>query len=149
MHSGTHAAMGLYLYMMFERLAQIDNSIIFFFILIGSTLLPDIDYKGSLLGRKVKAVGEFFNHRGFIHTVYALAIFAVLVQVIWHNYIYTLAFSLGYASHLFLDMFSKSGLKPFWFGKKIYGNIKTGGFMDNFFFVFLITVFILMYFNIL
>jgi len=149
MWAATHIAMGLYLFLMFERLATIENRLVLFLIIIAGAILPDIDIATSTFGKRIKIVGEVFKHRGFIHTIFALIIFSLLVHTIWHNNIYTLGFALAFLFHLILDSFTKAGIKPFWFGWKLKGFTKTGSVVDKFIFVFLVIVSVLIVFDII
>ncbi len=149
MFGTTHAAMGVYIFLMFERLVSLESKTVLLGVAVIGSLLPDIDYAGSIIGKRAKIVGEFFRHRGFIHTVYVLFLFSLLVHSILSSWAYTVAFALAYGLHLFMDSLTRSGIKPFWFGPKIRGIIKTGSAMDHVLFVFLAVICLLMWFNVL
>jgi len=145
----THLAIGFYLFLMIDRLFPTQNKLLLLGIILTASLLPDIDYAGSFLGRRIKIIGEFFKHRGFIHTIYPMFLFTLLVHAIWQNLIYTIAFAISYAMHLFIDSLTKAGTKPLWFGPRIRGIIKSNSVMDKFLFFFLIIVCILMLFKVI
>jgi len=86
-----------------------------------ASLLPDLDYPESWLGFLLKPLSEKlasrWRHRGFFHSLLGLLSFGLLMyplylseglRVLW------LAAMLGYASHLFLDMMSLTGVTLFW-----------------------------------
>jgi membrane-bound metal-dependent hydrolase YbcI (DUF457 family) len=140
MRSWTHVAMGLYIFLMFERLTQPSSLIVVAILILIGSLLPDIDIGTSFLGKRFKLFGEIFDHRGFIHTIYMLFILTLLTYFLFNNVLYALAFFIAYAFHLLLDAFTPMGIKPFWFGPKINGFAKTGSVIDTFLFVFLIII---------
>jgi inner membrane protein len=93
--------------------------------------LPDIDHPGSLIGRRIKPLSvllfELFGHRGLIHTVWAAIIFSSFLSILTAAsvtysgfsellsinsiHIFTYLF-LGFVSHLILDSFTPSGIRP-------------------------------------
>lgn len=94
--------------------------------MIVGSILPDIDSSESFMGRRLPFIGSFFSkHRGVTHSIghflilsailIAVAMFAPIPKVASFA-IYGLLF--GYASHLFLDLFSKEGIPVFWSRKK-------------------------------
>ncbi len=96
-------------------------------------LFPDIDTPTSLIGRWFKFISWFTRHRGFFHSLFALGFFtALLVLVI--GWLYAWAFFAGFLSHLILDSLSKEGLV--FFGKRMKGTIKVGGFREYLFQIF-------------
>lgn len=72
------------------------------FLFLGS-LLPDIDYPHSTLGRIIYIPVE---HRTWIHTIWFVILFGV--GSIWFRPLVWLAF--GFFFHLFWDNFSKTGI---------------------------------------
>lgn len=74
-----------------------------------SSLLPDIDSSSSKIGKKVKWVGKVFGHRGFFHTPFFLSLFFLIP-----NEGIKLSFVIGIASHLFLDLMNRGGVRLFW-----------------------------------
>ena len=85
--------------------------------MVGS-LLPDIDHSASTLG-KFLPLHWFLKHRGFTHSLLALALTMGLGA--WYlspgN---ALALSIGYASHLVLDCLNRQGCPLLWPAKKYY-----------------------------
>lgn len=79
-------------------------------------LLPDIDIKGSKIGKKAKIVNfivsKLFSHRGIIHTPIVACFLSQLLYLIlnpnipeYATYI-TIMFFCGYLLHLFQDIFT-------------------------------------------
>lgn len=108
---------------------------------IGS-LIPDIDHPNSTVGQKFRflsrTVNNLFGHRGITHAPITLLIMSYLLFFA-STYIpleykgYGLAFILGiimgYASHLFLDSLTVSGIPLLYpFSKKMYriARLRTG-----------------------
>ena len=107
------------------------NPFVFILILLAATLAPDIDYPGSFLGKRLKISILFFKHRGVFHSIIMGVIFSIILFIFTENSYYALAVLLGYASHLFLDSFTKTGVAAFYPSKlRIKGKLKTTGFVD-------------------
>lgn len=145
----THIAMGIYLFLLIDRLAVVEQRMVLFGVLLAGSLLPDLDLATSTLGKKAKLIGEVFRHRGFIHSVWMLALIALMVHAVFGVVVYTLAVALAFGFHILLDAFTPKGVKPFWVGPRLRGFIKTGSVMDKFLFVFLIIVSTLMLFKVI
>lgn len=107
---------------------------------IGS-LFPDIDHRGSYLGRKAKITSTItnalFGHRGITHSPIVMGAFVFFLYLLSKLFIVTspfiklwfIGFFLGILSHIFLDMLTKGGvplLYPFSKKKISLTNIKTG-----------------------
>lgn len=112
-----------------------------------TALLPDIDEPNSMISRRIPIIphiiGGIFGHRTITHSLLGLVFFALPVFVFWKEYF--LVFIIGYLSHLLLDSFTKTGV-PLGYPliKKYYGPklIRTGGIVEVFFIIFLVTVFV-------
>lgn len=104
---------------------------IFLLILFGS-LLPDIDHHKSKVGRRVKIIAVFFEHRGFFHSVFAIILWYFLFNLFLPLQ-FTKAILFGYVAHLFIDAFNHYGVSPFaplikW---KIKGPLLTNGIEEK------------------
>src|SRR3989338_1951584 len=108
----THLTFGVFiitlLYIFFPSILSTHNlfsQIIFCIILLASTSLPDIDTKDSKISRKIPILPSilsiFTTHRGIIHSIYPVIILSAILYP--YNSFYTLAFIIGYLSHLILD----------------------------------------------
>ena len=103
--------------------------------LLGS-LMPDVDTPESKLGRQVGILSRLFRflagHRGIFHSAFAAVFFAAIVWIVFGP-TYGTAMFIGYASHLLIDGFTKSGinyLHPIT-TFRISGFIVTGGMSEN------------------
>lgn len=110
---------------------------------IGS-VLPDIDHKGSFIGRRLKPISFILHHtvghRGMTHAPLVSVIFVTVLSFgVLHlttGFVQTMLFYFllglfaGIASHLFLDALTKGGIPLLYpFSSKHYsiGRFKTGG----------------------
>lgn len=86
-------------------------------------VLPDIDHPTSKVGKKVPPISilinNLFGHRGFTHTILATLLvsysFFLLAGIIPDSFRgfyfpFVIGLSVGYASHLLLDMLTISGI---------------------------------------
>jgi len=99
-------------------------------------LVPDIDSADSTLGKMIKPISflieKTVGHRTFFHSIGAAALAYVLgVNLFQPDCV--LAFALGYASHIILDIFNPAGVELFWpFPCKIaLPLVETGSLLDN------------------
>lgn len=93
---------------------------VFFFFLIFSSILPDIDEKKSKISQILPGpIVKLFNlldHRGFTHNIFGFIFMSFLAYIIIEltvpNYsvIAIKAFVIGYLSHIFGDMVTYSGV---------------------------------------
>ncbi|MEA3329753.1 MAG: metal-dependent hydrolase [Nanoarchaeota archaeon] len=143
----THVVSFLFLFLLiFEKL---ENPLIFLFVGLFATVLPDIDSSNSKIGKKgiSKILTAFSKHRGIFHSL----IFVGIVYFFLWKYFYVISFGflIGYCLHLFLDCFTKRGVKLFYpFKFRIKGILKSGGRFESFLFLLLgLGVLISLYFN--
>ena len=134
----THLAFGLLLGLLGIIFLKPANPILFIVIVGFASILPDIDHPDSKIGKKVKIIGFLFEHRGFFHSIGALVLFTVCFYLIFKTSIYSIAFALGYFSHLIMDAITIKGIMPFHpFSKvSIKGFVKTNSFLETVIFVF-------------
>jgi inner membrane protein len=119
-----------------------------------SSLLPDIDHKGSYIGRRAKVTSKItssiFKHRGVTHSPVLVSIFMLILNffitnpmikpMLWGIY-------LGIMSHIFLDMVTKGGIPLLYpLSKKKYSltKIKTGSFIETIIMVAMIAAIIIL-----
>ncbi|QCR36327.1 metal-dependent hydrolase [Nissabacter sp. SGAir0207] len=88
-----------------------------------TSLLPDIDHPRSLLGRRLKwisvPISRMFGHRGFTHSLLAVAIGILLFRAKlppeWGIPLDVLhAMIVGYLSHIVADMLTPAGVPLLW-----------------------------------
>lgn len=128
MRGVTHLVIGLFVALLILEFTDV-NSLALVIIVLVASLLPDIDERHSLIGRKFPLVGWFSRHRGFFHSVYPAIIFS-LVIFLFSNMSYASAFFIGYFIHLVFDAMTRSGISFFMVGKKVKGLFRTGGIVD-------------------
>ncbi len=117
----------------------VSYKIIFIVIALLATYIPDIDLKSSKLGRKIifRPLQFFVKHWGAFHSF----TFLFLITFIFLMFIprIALGFFVGYASHLFADSLTISGIIPFFPWKwKTSWKIRTGGRIEKILFWWLL-----------
>ncbi len=131
----THILFGFFLWLILIFFLKVPFFILGF-ILFGSIFL-DIDSHNSKIGSKFWFLSWFFKHRGFLHSLFGCLFLGLIIGLLnlWAGF----GFFLGGISHLFLDSFTKRGVRIFWpFGFKVYGFVKTGSWMEDVLFVLLL-----------
>ena len=121
---------------------------------IGS-LFPDIDHRGSYLGRKAKITSTItnalFGHRGITHSPIAMGAFVFFLYLLSKLFIVTspfiklwfIGFFLGILSHIFLDMLTKGGvplLLPFTRKRISLTKMKTGSMGEKLVMIIMVIV---------
>lgn len=121
---------------------------------IGS-LFPDIDHRGSYLGRKAKITSTItnalFGHRGITHSPIAMGAFVFFLYLLSKLFIVTspfiklwfIGFFLGILSHIFLDMLTKGGvplLLPFTKKRISLTKMKTGSMGEKLVMIIMVIV---------
>ncbi|MFH1500322.1 MAG: metal-dependent hydrolase [archaeon] len=135
----THIAFSILIILLFIPHIQFVNDWIFIGVLLLATLLPDIDSGFSTINEvtRLKFFKYLTKHRGVIHSFTVCVIITILLAFFIPTI--SLAFFLGYASHLFADSFTVEGIKPFWpFDVKSHWRFKTGSVTETSLFVFLL-----------
>ncbi|MBW2993437.1 metal-dependent hydrolase [Candidatus Woesearchaeota archaeon] len=123
----THLAFGFFSGLVMMPFVTTGNIYVYFMLVLFGAVLPDIDNPDSKVGRNIKIIGRIFRHRGIFHSLIAGVLLGWLLWTfVGHQY--GIALFVGYASHLFIDGFTKMGinfLHPF---SKLHlsGFIKTG-----------------------
>jgi len=134
MLSRTHLVIALFGILLL--LNHVENQLVFVFVVLFVTLLPDIDSSTSRLGRKgiSKVITAFTKHRGIFHSlIFVLVIYLVLL---FYWPVVSFGFLFGYCLHLFTDCFTKRGVRLFYPLKfRIRGFIKSGGKIELFIFL--------------
>ena len=133
----THLAFCILLILIF--LPSVSAKFLFIFSALIATLIPDIDTGYSTIGKMkgFRFLQFFARHRGVFHSL----TFGIAVSIILAFFlpILSLGFFIGYASHIFLDSFTREGITPFWPYNKISSGIfKTGTLTETTMFIFLL-----------
>jgi len=119
----------------------VSYKIIFIVIALLTTYIPDIDLESSKLGRKkiFRPLQFFVKHRGAFHSFTFLFLLTFLFLIFVPRI--ALGFFIGYASHLFADSLTISGIAPlFPWKRKIFWKIRTGGKIEKILFFVLLIV---------
>lgn len=118
-------------------------------IIIGSSalgsLFPDIDHRGSYIGRRAKItsaiISDLFGHRGITHSPLAMLVFTTVLYLVSSFFTSSslvlmgfIGFYVGIFSHILLDSLTKGGvplLYPFKKSKISFTKAKTGGMFET------------------
>ncbi len=109
----THITFGFLIALLGIEYFSPENQLLFAFVVILGAAFPDIDHPNSKLGRKFRPISYLFEHRGFFHSFFAIALFSFMVYGISGSLLYSIAFLLGYSSHILADALSTQGIMPF------------------------------------
>jgi len=109
-----------------------------------AALLPDIDHRNSTISHKIRPARLFFRwfgHRGFTHSLAALALLAGVCFYFLPPTL-SLAILAGYSSHILADVLTTEGVGLFWpnGGRVTLLPIRTGGLIEYLFRVGMISV---------
>jgi inner membrane protein len=130
---------GIFVYFLLSYFVEMPLFVLFFVLL--ATVFVDIDVKSSSFGNRwyFRPLQWFVKHRGVFHSL----VFGVFVSLVvgvfslWGGF----GFFVGYVSHLFLDCWTKSGVRLFWpFRFRIKGFVRSGGIVEDVIFVLLLLV---------
>jgi inner membrane protein len=133
MKGRTHILFGLLLSLALLEYVFMYNlftSIVFVCVVLFASILPDIDYHKSMLGKYFFYLNYGCTHRGFLHSVWGILLVVLLLILCLSTglplfIIY--AFGIGMFSHLILDALNPKGIHLFFpFGPRIRGPIKMG-----------------------
>ncbi len=116
---------------------SVQNIILFTIIALFTTLFVDIDEPESTLGKRFWLFSKFtnflFGHRGLLHSI-LMPIFFYCIFAFFQMKEIAFAITLGYVSHLVMDMITPAGIFPLYPVKwRIHGPIKTGSFLEYLF----------------
>ena len=133
----THIMFSLMIYFLLNYFLRIPFWVLFF--ILFATVFVDIDIRNSKIGNHwyFRLFQWTTKHRGVLHSLIVGLILSLVVGIIslWGGF----GFFVGYVSHLFLDCLTKSGVELFWpFGWKIKGFVRSGGIVEDIFFVLLL-----------
>ena len=108
----THIAFGFLIAVISLKFLEPANQLLFAFILMFGAAFPDIDHPRSRLGQMAWPIAHLFEHRGFFHSLFAIALFSFAAYLISGSLLYSTAFLLGYASHILADAITTQGIMP-------------------------------------
>ncbi|MFC1741183.1 metal-dependent hydrolase [Nanoarchaeota archaeon] len=132
----THLAFGFLVAVISLRFLNPTNQLLFAFILLIGAAFPDIDHPRSRIGQMAWPIAYLFEHRGFFHSFLAIALLTFALFLISGSMLYSIAFLLGYASHIFTDALTPQGIMPLHPITKLRlrGAFRTGTFVEYAFF---------------
>ena len=135
----THLALGFLSALFAMQVLSPENQILFLVLVLFGSLAPDLDHPDSKLGKRTKILAYLFEHRGFMHSIYAFSIFFFISYVLFGTSVYLWAVPLGYLSHLISDSISKEGVMFFHPLSKarLRGFIRTGSMVEYVIFILL------------
>jgi len=144
----THIAFGFLVALIAIRFLRPENQLLFAFILLIGAAFPDIDHPKSRLGQMAWPISRLFEHRGFFHSFFAIALFPILLYLLSGSTLYSIAFLFGYSSHIFADTLTTKGIMPLHpLSKlKLRGAFRTGAFYEYalFFFFVALSIFVML-----
>jgi inner membrane protein len=128
----THLAFGLFVAILALYFIQPANQMLFTFLVLLGAAFPDIDHPKSRLGQMAWPIAYMFEHRGFFHSFFAIALFPAAIYLLSGSLTYTIAFLLGYASHILADAFNTQGIMPLHpiIKFRFRGFLRTGAFYE-------------------
>jgi inner membrane protein len=137
MHARTHLLIAMFFGYFYLRLFPdmlIVEKFIFSIFIITTSLLPDIDSPTSTLGRKHRFIANITTHRGIFHSIWIPLVAVTLAFVYPVLKGPLMGTFIGYTAHLFADMLTVEGIKPFYplSKEKVQGPLKTGSILETF-----------------
>lgn len=140
MEGKTHAMIGLAvgLAVAYHIGAPVQTSLTLATVAGLAALLPDIDHPQAAIRRRAGVAGHiaFFwlKHRGFTHTLLALALVGVAAACFLPDSV-ALATTAGVGSHLLADMMTRAGLPVLWpltsKAVRLPPGLRTGGWLES------------------
>ncbi len=119
-------------------------------IILFASLIPDLDTINSKISKinpLRKLTKYIFKHRGMLHSLFTPILIYLIIYII-HKEI-ALLIAIGYTSHLFLDSFTKQGIKPFYplTNLKFKGNTTTNSIIEKLLFWIIAILILLKFFT--
>lgn len=133
----THIVFSLMIYFLLSYILEMPFWVLGF--VLFATVFVDIDIKNSKFGNHwyFRPLQWTTKHRGVIHSLFAAVLLSLVIGSfnLWAGF----GFFVGYLSHLFLDCWTKSGMRLFWpLRWKIKGFVKSGSWVEDIIFVLLL-----------
>lgn len=142
MRGVTHLVAGLVLAAIITEFFTFQKPLLAIILILVGSLIPDIDEKTSILGRKFRIIGSVSKHRTFFHGILFLVVCVAALSLIVELK-YVLAFTAGFTSHILLDALTPAGVRPFWPSPlKIKGFIRVGSVLEKILFLLLVGIFV-------
>ena len=141
----THIFLGIVSFLLMGRFFNGGNEIIFFFLVLIGSVLPDIDEAKSKVNKSLGMVGwvvSFFSkHRGMFHSAIFGGLLFLVISLVSNSY-YGYGLLIGYFAHILGDGLTPRGIKLFYpFSEfKIKGPLRVGGVGEWALFVGLVVI---------
>jgi len=135
----THIGFSVLIFLIINNILEITPkhiAIISMIFCVFGGLLPDIDIHFKF----------FSKHRGLMHSIIGLlmlSIFIPILLILLGFQIVAFCFLAGYFFHLFLDSFTRTGIKWFPFTRQSRGKLKTGSLREGLLAVVIWTIVVL------
>ncbi|MGL4737307.1 MAG: metal-dependent hydrolase [Cellulosilyticaceae bacterium] len=112
----THIIGGIALATLMSRAVepQLGTEIVLYYgMAVVGSILPDIDHPRSWLSQQIPVLHypfKIFGHRGATHSLLAAAIVFFIMGAIFGGSVITTGITIGYVSHILLDMLNPRGV---------------------------------------
>lgn len=131
----THLVFGFLCGVIVSKLLGYGSSYLFVLVAVVASSFPDIDVLSSRISRFLSpfsvVAGSLFGHRGFFHSILALAALFLVVFSVFGAFLAVSA-AVGYGSHLLLDALTVKGIRPFWpFRFRLRGFVRAGSLSEQ------------------
>lgn len=142
----THILLAGAVFLLIKDLLMGGNWLIFLLMMLGGSILPDIDVSSSKInqwsGFLGKVIAFFTTHRGIFHSPLLFIIFFIILSYFWSTY-YAWGLIAGYLTHMFGDGITRMGVQPFYpFKFKVRGPVTVGGLNEGIIAILLIILII-------
>jgi inner membrane protein len=133
----THLVFGVFVYFVLSYFVEMPLFVLVFVLL--ATVFVDVDVGKSSFGNRwyFRPLQWVVKHRGVFHSLFFGLFLSLIVGAVslWGGF----GFFVGYLSHLFLDCWTKSGVRLFWpLRWRVKGFVRSGGMLEDVVFVLLL-----------
>lgn len=109
----THLAFGMLIGLVSLQYIRPENKIAFIAVLSLASIFPDIDSPKSTISKRIpffpRMINLVFGHRGIFHSIFFAFIIPYLIFYLGYP-MYSIAFFIGYLSHLLIDSLTEEGI---------------------------------------
>lgn len=131
----SHLLLGVVLFLATKDFFSGGNQIVFFFLVLLGSIIPDLDEPRSKINQWLgifgKIIAFFTRHRGILHSL-VLYIIVFFVMKHYLGLYYAKGFFLGYIAHILGDIISLRGVELLYplSSFKIKGPMRVGGLLE-------------------
>tara|TARA_Y100000034_G_C6777161_1_gene347068 strand:+ start:365 stop:805 length:441 start_codon:yes stop_codon:yes gene_type:complete len=132
----THIVIGIVVFLFTRSFVSGGNEIVFFFLVLLGSILPDIDERNSKINKWSGIIGvvvaALFKHRGLFHSVLLHGVLFLVIQSFFGIY-YAGGLFFGYIAHIIGDGVTRMGVPIFYpFSNfKLRGPVRVGGAIES------------------